>query len=103
MADKKEVVTKAKDKPVDTDVVQVNPLDNPVETFGDEESFVLLCEASSKKENWIKTTRIMTIVGVGVVLSVTTRQGENISEALQFIPGVKLLEVNPSKRMLVRM
>jgi hypothetical protein len=34
----------------------------------------------------------MEIVGVGCVVQVTTQQGDNVSEAVTFVPGVKIEE-----------
>jgi len=59
--------------------------------FGDGDMFQLLCKASSKKEGWMKSTKAMEIPGVGCVVQVTTQQGDNIAEALVFVPGVIII------------
>ena len=61
-------------------------------TFGDADLFKLLCKASSAEEGWMKSTKAMEIPGVGCVVQVTTQQGNNIAEALTFVPGVMLEE-----------
>jgi len=73
--------------------------------YGDGDTFKLICKASSKAEGWMKSTKAMQIDGVGCVVQVTTQQGDNVSEALTFVPGVKI-EVIGNKtngRMLVSM
>ncbi len=54
--------------------------------YGDGDLFKLISKASSKKEGWMKSTKAMD-VGTGVVVQVTTQQGNNVAEALCFIPG----------------
>ena len=58
--------------------------------FGDGDTFKLISKASSKNEKWMKSTKFLEIDGVGGVLQVTTQQGDNIAEAVTFVPGVKL-------------
>jgi len=60
-------------------------------TFGDGDLFKLLSKASSKEEGWMKSTKAMEIPGVGCVVQVTTQQGDNVAEALTFVPGVKIV------------
>jgi len=72
--------------------------------FGDGDTFKLICKASSKAEGWMKSTKAMEINGVGCVVQVTTQQGDNIAEALAFVPGVKIQLIDGDKvngRMLV--
>ena len=61
-------------------------------TFGNGDTFKLICKASSKAEGWMKSTKAMEIEGVGCVVQVTTQQGENIAEAVTFVPGVGIVE-----------
>lgn len=70
---------------------------NDLQTFGDVDTFKLLCKASSKNEGWMKSTKAMEIKGVGCVVQVTTQQGENIAEALTFVPGVCIQEIDGDK------
>jgi len=60
--------------------------------FGNGDTFKLISKASSQNEGWMKSTKAMEIEGVGCVLQVTTQQGDNVAEALQFIPDVKIEE-----------
>lgn len=63
-----------------------------IQFWGDGDMFKLLCKASSKKEGWMKSTKAMQIDGVGCVVQVTTQQGENVAEAVTFVPGVYIEE-----------
>ena len=56
--------------------------------YGNGDMFQLLCKASSKEEGWMKSTKAMQIDGVGCVVQVTTQQGDNVAEALTFVPNV---------------
>lgn len=42
--------------------------------WGDGDTFKLISKASSESEGWMKSTKAMEIVGVGVVIQVTTQQ-----------------------------
>ena len=66
--------------------------------FGNGDTFQLICKASSKTEGWMKSTKAMEISGVGCVIQVTTQQGDNVSEALTFIPGVKIKLIDGDKK-----
>ena len=57
--------------------------------YGDGDLFKLISKASSQKEGWMKSTKGMD-VGTGVVVQVTTQQGDNVAEALCFIPGARV-------------
>lgn len=57
-----------------------------VEMVGDPGLWRLLCKASSKSQGWMKSTKLMVVPG-GVVLQVSTQQGDNVAEAVTFIPG----------------
>lgn len=66
--------------------------------YGNGDLFQLICKASSKNEGWMKSTKAMEIAGVGCVVQVTTQQGTNIAEALTFVPGVKVEEIEGDKK-----
>jgi len=69
--------------------------------FGDGDMFQLLCKASSKEEGWMKSTKAMEIPGVGCVVQVTTQQGDNVSEAVCYIPGVCIVpDVNGGRKLI---
>ena len=63
-----------------------------LEIWGNGDMFKLLCKASSKKEKWMKSTKAMEISHVGCVVQVTTQQGDNVAEAVTFVPNAKILE-----------
>jgi len=56
--------------------------------WGDGDMFRLLSKAYSQSEDWMKSTKAMEIPGVGCVVQVTTQQGDNVAEAVCFVPGV---------------
>ena len=70
-----------------------------IKVVGDGNLFQLLCKASSKEQGWMKSTKAMD-VGHGCVVQVTTQQGDNISEALTFVPDVTIVDdVNGGKKL----
>ena len=52
-----------------------------------------LCKASSDKEQWMKSTKVMNIPG-GCLVQVTTQQGDNVAEALTYIPNIHIKNGN---------
>lgn len=74
----------------DTNATKDNVSDLVV--WGKGDVFKLISKASSQSEGWMKSTKAMQIDGLGCVLQVTTQQGEQVAEALQFIPGVIIYE-----------
>lgn len=67
--------------------------------FGNPDIWELLCKASSKSGGWVKSTKAMR-VHKGVVLQVTTQQGDHVAEALTFVPGVRIETVNGKKDLV---
>jgi len=63
-----------------------------IEFWGNGDTFKLISKASSKREEWMKSTKAMEIPGVGCVVQVTTQQYDNVAEAITFVPGVKIIE-----------
>ena len=63
-----------------------------LKVWGNGDTFKLICKASSKAEGWMKSTKAMEISNLGCVVQVTTQQGNNVAEALSFVPGVKIKE-----------
>lgn len=59
--------------------------------FGNSDVFQLLCKASSKEENWMKSTKAMEIPGKGCVVQATTQQGDKVAEALVFVPNAAVI------------
>lgn len=62
-----------------------------VKFVGQKNLWKLLSKAWSEEEGWMKSTKAMQVPG-GVVIQVTTQQGDNIAEALSFVPNVKILK-----------
>lgn len=60
--------------------------------WGNGDTFKLISKASSQNEGWMKSTKAMQIDRVGCVIQVTTQQGDNVAEALSFVPGVRVYE-----------
>ena len=69
-----------------------------IQFYGDGDTFRLICKASSKAEGWMKSTKAMEIPGAGCVVQVTTQQGDNVAEALTFVPGVKIEVIDGDKK-----
>ena len=69
-----------------------------IQIYGDGDTFKLICKASSAAEDWMKSTKAMEIEGVGCLVQVTTQQGDNVAEALTFVPNVRLELINGDKK-----
>ena len=61
-----------------------------IEFWGDGDTFKLISKASSKKEGWMKSTKAMEVADLGCVVQVTTQQGQNVAEAVVFVPGAQI-------------
>lgn len=66
-----------------------------VQTFGDSDTWKLLCKASSKSQGWMKTTKAMDLNGVGVLIQTETQQQNPdgswaLSQSMQYVPGVRI-------------
>lgn len=70
-----------------------------IEFFGNGDLFKLLSKASSKSEGWMKSTKAME-TPKGCIVQVTTQQGDNIAEALTFVPGVQIVKDKNGNRRL---
>lgn len=71
-----------------TNVSDAKTSTSDLQTFGDGNLFKLLSKASSKSEGWMKSTKAMEIEKEGCLVQVTTQQGEQVAEALQWVPNV---------------
>ena len=60
--------------------------------WGNGNTFKLICKASSVSEKWMKSTKAMEIPSVGCVVQVTTQQGDNVAEAVTFVPNARIEE-----------
>lgn len=81
-----------------------------LEVFGDGDTWVLLCKASSESEGWMKSTKVLNVPG-GCLVQVTTQQRMNginvqteytyvVAEAVTYVPGVEI-DKNSDPRKLV--
>ena len=61
--------------------------------WGNGDTFKLISKASSQNEGWMKSSKAMQIDGVGCVVQITTQQGNNVAEALTFVPNAVIIEV----------
>ena len=72
-----------------------------VKITGNGDMFQLLCKASSKEQGWMKSCKAMEIENVGCVVQVTTQQGEQVAEAITFVPGVYIVsDVNGGRKLV---
>ncbi len=60
--------------------------------WGNGDTFKLISKASSQNEGWMKSTKALEIEGYGCIVQVSTQQGNNVAEAITFVPGVKIEE-----------
>lgn len=61
-----------------------------VQVHGDPGAWVCVCKASSESQGWMKSTKVMEIAPYGCLVQVSTHQGEQVAEALTFVPGATL-------------
>lgn len=85
-----------------TDIETVRKNVPDVIVTGNGNMWQLLSKASSSKEEWMKSCKAMEIKGVGCCVQVTTQQGENVAEAITFVPNVKIVEDIDGGRKLVQ-
>lgn len=73
---------------------------NDITVVGNGDMFLLLCKASSKSQGWMKSCKAMEVPG-GCVVQVTTQQGDNVAEALTFVPGAIVVDdVNGGRKLV---
>ena len=86
------------------DVVNVADAQNgkvsDIVVVGNGDTFQLLCKASSKEQKWMKSAKAMQTPN-GCVVQVTTQQGDNVAEALTFVPSVKIVnDINGGRKLV---
>lgn len=64
-----------------------------IKVKGKPDVWQLICKASSEKEGWMKSTKAMDLPN-GVLIQVSTQQGNNIAEALEFVPGISISDLS---------
>ena len=83
-----------------SEVVEAKKHITDIEIYGNGDTFALLCKASSKKQGWMKSTKVCNVAG-GCIVQVSTQQKNPdgsyvVAEALTFVPNVYIdLESNP--------
>lgn len=60
--------------------------------YGNGDIFRLISKASSETEGWMKSTKAMEMPALGCLVQVTTQQGDQVAEALAFVPGARIAE-----------
>ena len=73
-----------------------------IQFWGDGDAWKLLGKASSKNEGWMKSSKAYQIDGVGCIVQVTTQQGNNVAEAVTFVPGVEIEELKSNGVVIER-
>lgn len=73
-----------------------------IQFWGDGNAWKLLGKASSKQEEWMKSSKAYEIEGVGCVVQVTTQQCHQVAEAVTFVPGVKIDETFENDKCVSR-
>jgi hypothetical protein len=70
----------------------------------DGDGFLLISQdqCEEKEGSWSVTTRAMQINGVGCIVKTSTIINENVSDALVFVPGVKLWEGRMENKVVSR-
>jgi hypothetical protein len=63
-----------------------------LEVWGEGDKWKLISKASSKREGWMKSTKALEIDGYGSFVQVSTQQGENVAEAITFVPNLQIYE-----------
>lgn len=58
--------------------------------FGNPDMWVCIAKAWNKQEEWMKSTKVLEVRGVGVFLQTITSEGNQISESVCFAPWVCL-------------
>lgn len=89
-----------------TDPVSAKAKVLDIKVFGDPNAWLLLSKASSEREGWMKSTKALQVDGVGCVVQVSTQQRNadgsySVAEALQFVPGVKVIEEKDASGIVV--
>ena len=71
--------------------------DGNIGSFGNPNAWTLLNKAWNKREKWMKSTKVLNIPMLGCLVQVSTQQGDNIAEAVTFVPGAYIAVVKGSE------
>ncbi len=58
-----------------------------IQKYGLPDNWILVCKASSQKEGWMRSTKVMNLPN-GSLVQVSTYDNGQIAEAITFIPNV---------------
>ena len=67
-----------------------------VQVHGDPSKWICLCKAWCEPEGWMKSTKVMNCLS-GILVQVSTQQGDNVAEALSYVPGVCVEYIDDSR------
>lgn len=93
---KKEVESESESKTLsNTDIATAKAAVPDIKVFGDGDTWRLLCKASSEKEGWMKSTKVLEVPLTGCFVQVTTQQRNAdgsyvIAESVTFAPHTAL-------------
>jgi hypothetical protein len=99
-----EITTAPKGKTLDISEVKGAKANiSDLKVYGDGDTFVLLCKASSQNEGWMKSTKVCNVPD-GCILQVTTQQRNpdgsySVAEAVTYVPGVHLNKFVEPRRL----
>ena len=87
-----------------SDVNEAKKNISDLDIYGDGDTFVLLCKASSEREGWMKSTKVCN-VATGCIVQVTTQQRNpdksySVAEALTFVPGINIDKDSEPRRLI---
>ena len=74
-----------------TNMTEARQRVDDIEVHGNPGKWVCVCKASSKKQDWMKSTKVYELPD-GCLVQVTTQQGNLLAEALEFVPGARLAD-----------
>lgn len=60
--------------------------------FGRPEDIKLIAKAASESQGWMKCTKAIEIPSAGCIVQVSTEKGDNVAEAVTFVPNVRILQ-----------
>lgn len=60
-----------------------------VQIHGNPDAWLCICKASSKEQGWMKSTKAMQMRH-GVLVQVSTQQGDHVAEALTYVPNANI-------------
>ena len=72
-----------------------------IQFWGNGDMWKLISKAWSEEEKWMKSTKAMQIDNIGCLVQVTTQQGDNIAEAITFVPSARINEITDDEGNIV--